>query len=769
MKRGIFFSWLVSYVLILFIPIVFYISNYLLTRGIVESEISRANSAMLKQVQLNIDNVFKDAQKLSMDIILNPRTDAIMSYKDGVGKGNIHYTAIQLYNDFKRYNVTNGYIGDFYVFSKSMDLVVSTVGSAESRLMYGVLGNKEVMNYEQWYDLHTSRQIGKFIALSLDEKGTQSLKDIIYIQSFPMNPTLETLGTIAISLNKSRLQEVIDSVQGDHQSEIYIIDNEDKLLWSAGEKQHPSYLIYNELKEGTGIIRKKIDGEKLIISYVKSDISQLKYVSVIPESVYWQKSKYLQKLAYISIILAIFIGVIASYFSSNKNYNPIREILSTISLNKVNNPKGNTHNEYHYIKEVILNTLDEKEKLSKKLEQQYSIFKANFLLKLLKGDIGDKIPIEDALTSMDIEFTSNAFAVILVYIEDLGKISHEGEKPGHEDNVQMARFVIGNVFEEIASHKHKGYVTEVDGMQACLINLNAHSAENKRELISIVEEAQKFVQEYFQIVLTASISDIHETLQGIPKAYDEAYEAMEYKLIMGSGKVICFEDITESPKQNYYYPLETEQRLINCIKSGEYEKVETILENVFNNNFSDSSTLSIHMGKCLMFDMISTVIKATNEVGGVYTKIFETERNPVERLFKCETITEMKKIMLSILKKVCVNVQAEKNSATPKFCDMAIDFIKNNFHDPNLGLAMVAEHFDMTPPYVSKLFKDQTGEGMLDFINKVKVAEAKRLLSQEKLGISETAVRVGYLNSNALIRSFKKCEGITPGQYKEMV
>jgi len=55
---------------------------------------------------------------------------------------------------------------------------------------------------------------------------------------------------------------------------------------------------------------------------------------------------------------------------------------------------------------------------------------------------------------------------------------------------------------------------------------------------------------------------------------------------------------------------------------------------------------------------------------------------------------------------------------------------------------------------------------MLDAINRVRLARAKELLARDGVSIAEAAVRVGYYNSNAFIRTFKKYEGITPGQYK---
>ena len=93
-------------------------------------------------------------------------------------------------------------------------------------------------------------------------------------------------------------------------------------------------------------------------------------------------------------------------------------------------------------------------------------------------------------------------------------------------------------------------------------------------------------------------------------------------------------------------------------------------------------------------------------------------------------------------------------------------FVDIHYGDVTLNIATIAENLQITPTYMSKLYKEQTGEALPDYINKVRLKKAKVLLKDEKLSISEAAVKVGYINSNALIRSFKKYEGVTPGQYK---
>jgi len=93
------------------------------------------------------------------------------------------------------------------------------------------------------------------------------------------------------------------------------------------------------------------------------------------------------------------------------------------------------------------------------------------------------------------------------------------------------------------------------------------------------------------------------------------------------------------------------------------------------------------------------------------------------------------------------------------------EFIAENYNDPSLSVSGIGAHFNLTPAYLSKLYKNQTGEGILNCINTVRVEAARELL-QEGKNVNETALLVGFTNSGTMIRIFKKITGITPGQIK---
>jgi AraC-like DNA-binding protein len=93
-------------------------------------------------------------------------------------------------------------------------------------------------------------------------------------------------------------------------------------------------------------------------------------------------------------------------------------------------------------------------------------------------------------------------------------------------------------------------------------------------------------------------------------------------------------------------------------------------------------------------------------------------------------------------------------------------FVAERYSDVNLSISMIAERFGLTQGYISRLFKEMTGEALLEHIGRTRVAQAKRLIEDARLPLADVATQVGYMSANALIRAFKKYEGITPGRYR---
>jgi len=94
-------------------------------------------------------------------------------------------------------------------------------------------------------------------------------------------------------------------------------------------------------------------------------------------------------------------------------------------------------------------------------------------------------------------------------------------------------------------------------------------------------------------------------------------------------------------------------------------------------------------------------------------------------------------------------------------------YIKTHYHLP-LSLEIVADAQGLSSKYLSRLFKEETKENLSEFIVKVRVEQAKRLLSQTNKKIGEISLAVGIESRATFLRIFQKAEGISPSDYRKL-
>jgi YesN/AraC family two-component response regulator len=122
-----------------------------------------------------------------------------------------------------------------------------------------------------------------------------------------------------------------------------------------------------------------------------------------------------------------------------------------------------------------------------------------------------------------------------------------------------------------------------------------------------------------------------------------------------------------------------------------------------------------------------------------------------------------------LYKAVCEYIKSERSRYREKLLAGISEYIDQSYGDGMLSLVTIAEKFNITPPYLSAFFKKQSGQNITDYIAKVRVAQAKRLMKDRTLNLSQIALMVGYANDIGFIRVFKKLEGITPGKFREQM
>jgi Response regulator containing CheY-like receiver domain and AraC-type DNA-binding domain len=94
-----------------------------------------------------------------------------------------------------------------------------------------------------------------------------------------------------------------------------------------------------------------------------------------------------------------------------------------------------------------------------------------------------------------------------------------------------------------------------------------------------------------------------------------------------------------------------------------------------------------------------------------------------------------------------------------------MDYIRQNYHK-DLTLKLLAELFYLNPLYLGQIFKKDTGESFNDFLARVRIENAVRLLKNTNLKVYEIAEKVGFKELQYYYKTFKSITGASPTAFR---
>lgn len=98
-----------------------------------------------------------------------------------------------------------------------------------------------------------------------------------------------------------------------------------------------------------------------------------------------------------------------------------------------------------------------------------------------------------------------------------------------------------------------------------------------------------------------------------------------------------------------------------------------------------------------------------------------------------------------------------------------IGLVNDRWWDSELSLMSAAEAVALSPQYLSRLFRRETGSTFGSFLAKKRITEAMRMLQNSRLKMYEIAEKTGYTSQHYFSSAFKKELGISPAEYRRMI
>ncbi|MBQ8526368.1 MAG: helix-turn-helix transcriptional regulator [Clostridia bacterium] len=117
------------------------------------------------------------------------------------------------------------------------------------------------------------------------------------------------------------------------------------------------------------------------------------------------------------------------------------------------------------------------------------------------------------------------------------------------------------------------------------------------------------------------------------------------------------------------------------------------------------------------------------------------------------------------------NIREEQADIAVNTENMRISKIKQYIRD-NKGTFFtcteIANHFHFNPKYLNRIFKEETGSTLLEYIHREKIRNAEELLRSENVPLERISKQLGFANEYYFNSFFRRCTGMTPGLYRKL-
>ncbi|MBP3337211.1 MAG: AraC family transcriptional regulator [Clostridia bacterium] len=756
-QKSIMRSWFISYILILATTIFVNMFIYNETQNSLTRQIHATSAESLENSKQRIDNLRKNLQNLVSTLAMDRTLLDMLDEKkvDGVYR----YKMTEVQQQLSAKTAQDTAINNIYIYIHENDYIVSkaTIQTAESFYKSNYAGKE--MDFDAFRNLLRKKSAGDFERIA--NKGQNiAQSDVLFMYSVNGAEIFVPKATIVCEMKNSAVTAQNDMASSGRY--FCILDRNNEVFLSNAEANADINKILSIMTKKK--LNSPVMSKKAVLVYTNSEQSDWKYVYVIEKNVYLKELQRVRVIIYVTVILCLVLGIFLAYFLSVYNHKPVRKLIEQLGIKEMS-AQGEkiSENEFQLLDRKVNEILEDNELKNSKIVSQNLIIRDAVFLKLLNNEMVSGVSMKELLSSIDVSFEMPYFVLIGFYFNDLSGLFFEEKTEITDDDANLSKLIISNILDDIVGAEYKKIFCDINGVFSCIINTSDIKCEDTAR--KAVSELLKFAQNNFNLGFTACISQIHEGIEGLSACQKEVAECLEYKFIVGND-IINYRDISETQTNLYYFPIGQEVQMISSLKDGDYEKSLEILNNIFEINLSQAKP-QIQTAKCLVYDILGSVMKVLNDIGDIDGNNIFQRFNVFERIDKCHTVLSIKDELISIFKEICeqsLNESVEKNN---RLIENIKNFIESYYDDANLSGAMIADHFKINQSYLSTIFKRNTAQGLLEYIAKIRVTKAIKLLEESSDTIEKIAEKVGYFNVRTFSRTFKKYVGETPGKYRE--
>lgn len=662
----------------------------------------------------------------------------------------------------KKIKADNLFVDNIVIVNRTNKIVYGTAGTVSMDKFF----SKEYLynNYSiDFWSYYQSPMVGLRVLSPSYVTTYGYTKSVIPVVINKINDTLIN-SIIIINIDISKLVENLEQNKLTPNSFFRVINKQTHKSFGSNEL-HENELsddFYTKIKNTKNSVSSTTINERkyLAVSFTSYDsIIGYTYAAFVPD-------EDMNKTIYGTMRIAIYIGVfiiigalVVISFSVKRIFRPVEDLSAMINSKKTSEQPNDLCNDpIEKLNRLIKIIQTENDKLASDLEFALPLVQERNLITILNKNehyVEDSSEhfFKDALNN----FKHSWFCSVILNLNLTSKFRDKYNVAEYNQIQNGLNAVIKGIF----SPHYDTYILPSETADSIYILLNLED-DSKSELIDddmnkirdILHEDRDY------ITMHSSRGGIYQGIKGLKRSHREAFEKNIGKTTFERIRV-CLNTMNDTAETKSFELKENDENmLIDYLLTGKTDKSSELINEVISrylrNKVSSEDLMQLYSR---IIEIIFKVMRSKN------VKYDTNGKNDTEAIY--ELVTDSPEKVFETINNMLDTMRDYTKNSDRVDIGSIIAYIQEHFSDEFCNIETVADTYNTSSKYLSKKFKETLNTPFSNYLTKCRIEQAKKLLTGSKMTINEISTKAGYSIQSTFIRAFKKCEGITPSEYRK--
>ena len=566
-------------------------------------------------------------------------------------------------------------------------------------------------------------------------------------------------GTLFFEIDQ---REFYNELNSQTEYDVFIFNEDNRPLFnypagSLGDGVSPQILA-GMRASGSGTLPRNTLQDQTLIYYYCAPGGWL-YIYPVPLQIFSSVLGGIIKILLPMVLLSLLLSAALSSYLSHAIYQPIRHLTELVGNGQRKwVPSKETLNELEFLGVAYQDAVRSNDLLTGIVTRSTDALMERMLRSIMLGREYEPQYVRENLQVLNTPFVeSGAYLAIVL------SITQQDGSQLTTLQTDLYKASIDNLIESVVrdSCAHMAVTIEA-GHIAMAMCFNEHSpGELITQTVSAALSAVRQEGEHLPCVILSGAGKTYRSIYDLKYSYREAIERIHYQSYMRSGSLVQAQYAADASQTDYAERARQLAQELCGIQPDSALLCSRVLAEFFDGN-PDLTTLQQRL--TLLTDIIYEYTGGDQMDGA---SDLEPKEDALRRMRQMTTQMQLREWADTLCSAAADFFSVCNSRKKYRYVVRAKEYIEEHVCEPTLSLNDVASSLNITPTYLSRLFKEYQQRNFIDYVNELRIRRAAMYISTTDLSISEIGFKCGFSSAQSFTRVFKKYKQVPPGRYRE--